>query len=174
MRVVADASALIHSAKDPRFVKILKTLIEKIYIPPAVYQESVARGKEAGKKDVLVLENLLEGGFLILKDLDETGKKIKRGLVKDKDLGEGEMEVVSLARQLGIKRVLMDDQLASEAARILELEPMPITYILILGVGKKVLALREGLELLNRLTEKGYRLSAEDYLAIREKMERLG
>ncbi|MFQ6052551.1 MAG: hypothetical protein ACE5K4_12800 [Candidatus Hydrothermarchaeota archaeon] len=89
MLVVADSSALIHSAKDTRFIKILKQLIKKIYIPPAVYEESFL--KELGKHDVITLERLLEEDFIVIVNLTEKAESVKERL-EDTGLGKGEIE----------------------------------------------------------------------------------
>ncbi len=170
MQAVADTSALIYPAKNLEFIRVLKKLFSGIYIPPAVHKESIVRGKELGKQDALLLEGLVEEGFLIIKPLDDLGRKTKERLSKT-GLGDGEIEAISLAKQLGLDRILIDDKLASEAARILELKPLPTTYILILAVGKGMINFTEGLKILDHVISEGYRLSAEDYIAIKNKIE---
>ncbi|MFQ6052552.1 MAG: hypothetical protein ACE5K4_12805 [Candidatus Hydrothermarchaeota archaeon] len=64
----------------------------------------------------------------------------------------------------------MDDQLASKAARVYELKPIPITYLLILSVRKKIIDAEEGLNILDGMIERGYRLSAEDYVSIKKRL----
>ncbi len=172
MQAVADTSALIYPAKNQEFTRILKKLFQTIYIPPSVHQESIIKGKELGKQDALLLEKMVAEGFLILKPLDESGRKIKEKLLKTKGLGNGEIEVISLAKQLNIKKVLIDDQLASKAARALGLKPIPITYTLILATGKGIINLKEGLKILHQTINEGYHLSAEDYIAIKNKMDK--
>ncbi len=171
MQVVADTSALIYPAKNPGFIRLLKKLFKTIYLPPSVHQVSIVRGRELGKQDALLLERLVEEGFLVIKPLNDAGKKIKKKL-KSTGLGKGEIEAISLAKQLGIDKVLIDDRLASEAARILELKPIPITYLLILATGNSVINLQEGLKILHQIISDGYRLSAHDYIAIKTKMEK--
>lgn len=172
MQIVADTSALIYPAKNLEFIRILKKIFKIIYIPPAVHQESIVRGKELGKQDALLLEKLVEEGFLIIRTLDGAGVKIKDKLSKNKALGSGEIEVISLAKQMGFDKVLIDDKLASEAARVLELKAVPITYVLILAIGKEIISYPEGLKILHQIISEGYRISAEDYIAIKNKMER--
>lgn len=174
MLAVADTSALIHPAKNSEFIGILKKIFDKIYLPPSVYNESIVRGKERGKRDALLLEGLMEEGFLIQKPLNDVGRRIKEKLSKMRGLGDGEIEAISLARQLDMDNILIDDKLASEAARVLGLKPIPITYVLILAVGRGIIKLTEGLEMLDQMIGAGYRLSAEDYMAIRNKMEEAG
>lgn len=171
MQAVADTSALIYPA-NLEFIRILKKLFKTIYIPPTVHQESIVRGKELGKQDALLLERLVEEGFLIIKPLNDQGRKIKGELLKTRGLGSGETEVISLAKQLDIDKVLIDDKLASEAARVLGLKPIPIIYILILAAGKGIVKSTEGLKILHQIISEGYRLSAEDYIAVRNKMEK--
>ncbi len=172
LQIVADTSALIYPAKNPEFIRILKKIFKTIYIPPAVHQESIERGKELGKQDALLLEKLVEEGFLIIKPLDAAGVKIKEKLSRNRALGRGEIEVISLAKQMSFDRVLIDDKLASEAARALELKAVPITYVLILSIGREIISYTEGLKILHQIISEGYRLSAEDYIAIKNKMER--
>lgn len=173
LQAVADTSALIYPAKNSEFIRILKKLFNNIYIPPSVHDESIVRGKELGKQDALLLERLVEEGFLVKKPLDDIGGKIKEKLSKTRGLGGGEIEVISLAKQLGIDKILIDDKLASEAARVLELKPIPITYLLILAAGKGIINFTDGLKILHQMIAEGYRLSAEDYIAIKNKMEKV-
>lgn len=168
--MIADTSALIYPAKNLEFIRIFKKLFKTIYLPPSVYQESIVRGKEMGKRDAFLLERLVEEGFLLIKSLDDVGEKIK-GTLKSMGLGSGEIEVISLAKQLDIDSVLIDDRLASDAAKILELRPIPITYVLILATGKGIIDFKEGLKILHQMIGDGYRLGAEDYIAIKTKME---
>ena len=87
-------------------------------------------------------------------------------------MGSGETEVISLAKQLGTEKVLIDDRLASEAARVLGLKPIPITYVLILAAGKGMINLEVGLEMLHQIISEGYHLNAEDYITVKTKMEK--
>ena len=173
MDVIADTSALIYPAKNPSFTRILKQLFKAIYIPPSVHEEAITHGKELGKQDAVKLEKLSEEGFLILKPLENTAENIKKDLQKTGNLGNGEIEAISLAKQLRIERILIDDKLASEAARIHGLKPIPTTYILIMAIGKGIINLKIGLEILNQMISDGYHLSAEDYVAVKTTMEKV-
>lgn len=79
---MADTSALIYPAKSAEFVQILKKLFKAIYFPPSVHHENIVRGRELGKQDALLLERLVEEGFLVVKPLDDSGRKIKERLIK--------------------------------------------------------------------------------------------
>lgn len=171
MQAVADTSALIYPAKNLKFIQILKKLFKTIYVPPSAHRESIVRGKELGKQDAFLLERLVDEGFLIIRPLDASGRKLKERLLKTKGLGSGEIDAISLAKQLGIDKVLIDDKFASEAARVLGLKPIPITYVLILATGNGMINPAEGLEILHQIINEGYHLSAEDYIAIKTKME---
>ena len=172
MQTVADTSALIYTAKNQEFTQILKKIFQNIYIPPSVHQESIIKGKELGKQDALILEKMIEEDFLILKPLNKYGKEIKEKIQKTKGLGNGEIEAISLAKQMNIEKILIDDQLASKTAKALGLKPIPITYILILATRKGIINLKEGLKILHQTINEGYHLSAEDYIAIKNKMEK--
>lgn len=54
------------------------------------------------------------------------------------------------------------------------MKPVPITYVLIMAVGKKEISFAQGLKILDGIIREGYRLSAEDYIAIKAEMEKIG
>ena len=107
-RIVSNATPLIYLAKIDK-LKLLKAIANRVYIPGAVYQEVVIEGKRLGEKDAYRVEKCINQGWLIV-------KKIKKIFSFDIPLHQGELEVISLAGQEGIKKVLIDDAKARSIA----------------------------------------------------------
>jgi len=62
----------------------------------------------------------------------------------------------------------MDDLVASRTAKLMGIEVRPVVYLLIYWTRISVVGERRAIELLDELVNTGYRLSAKDYLAIKE------
>lgn len=154
LRVVADSSCLIGLAYIKQF-KLLKELLDSIYIPEAVYNEVVIKGKnEPGVKE---LEEAINNGW------------IKRKRVKNKasiealsiTLGRGESEVITLCKELDVDFALIDEKLARDTAELMNIKTMGV-------IGIIDLAIKKGFEvdkrkLVDQLRNKGFRVSDELY-----------
>ncbi|MFQ5853014.1 MAG: DUF3368 domain-containing protein [Candidatus Binatia bacterium] len=106
MILVIDASALITLARINR-LDLLPKLAKKVYIPPAVYDEVVGKGKDRpGSREVM------------------RATWITRRRVRDQravarlraQLGGGEAEAIVLARELSADFVILDDARARQIA----------------------------------------------------------
>ena len=92
-RIVADSSCLIGLAQIELF-GLLKDLFSETYIPRAVYEEVVVKGRgEAGSGET---EFALKDGWISMKDVnDKTAVNALRTI-----LGKGESEVIILCKEL--------------------------------------------------------------------------
>jgi len=59
MEAVSDATPLIHLSKISK-ISYLKKLFDKIFIPKEIYEEVVVKGKELNKKEVVLIEGLID------------------------------------------------------------------------------------------------------------------
>lgn len=121
--VVADASALIGLAKIKK-LKLLQELFKEVYIPMAVYDDVVRRGKgKIGSKEV------------------SQANWIKREKIKDKlavevllsELKDGEAESIILAKELNADLVIIDEKKARTKAIQIGLEVIGVVGILAYG-----------------------------------------
>lgn len=154
LRVVADSSCLIGLAFIERF-KLLKDLFGFIYIPDAVYNEVVLKGKkEVGSNET---QKAINNGW------------IKRKVVKDRalvealaiTLGRGESEVIALCKELDADYALIDEKNARDIAELMNVDTMGV-------IGTIDLAVKKGFEvdkrkLVDQLRNKGFRVSDELY-----------
>jgi predicted nucleic acid-binding protein len=162
LKAVADASSLIHPAKIPRFWRLMKQTFDEILIPEAVYQE-ILQGKEIGSPDVPVVEEEVTKGWIKV-------RKVKARLRLPENLGRGEKEATSLMRESDTDWLLIDDRVASTAARLIGVKTRSTAYLLIYWTRKGVIAPDEALELLDSLVGVGYHLSLRDYLSIKKRI----
>jgi predicted nucleic acid-binding protein len=101
MIVVSDTTPLIGLASIQRF-DVLRQLFGEVYIPPAVYDEAVVKGREEGgaKREVSTAT--------WIKVIEVKNRLAVEALLDEMDLGEA--EAIVLAREIGADWVLMDEK----------------------------------------------------------------
>ncbi len=126
MKVICNSSPLISLLSIKR-IDILEKLFDKIIIPEAVYRE-VFNSKVGS-------ENLKESRFL------EVGKVKDRKFVKllRMQLDYGESEVIALALEQGMDRVMLDDKPARKIADKLDLKVIGTLGVLVLAKEKQII-----------------------------------
>jgi hypothetical protein len=112
-RAVVDTGPLVYLAQLNRLT-LLRDLYA-CYIPPGVLDEIRVWTYEARHTILSAVD-----GWLIVQPIYDTS--LRDHLLPQIDLGEA--EVVALAVELGISRVLLDDQDARRSARLYGLKPM--------------------------------------------------
>jgi len=129
---VTDAGPLIYLAVLGRF-SLLRDIFGRIYLPMAVYEEVVVRG--AGLPGAYETRQAVEMGWL-------QRAQVRNRIPVDALLSEldiGEAEAIVLARELGVKRILVDDSAARTRARLMGLSVTGTIGVLLLarqgGVG---------------------------------------
>jgi len=161
--IVSNATTLIYLAKIGR-IDLLKKVFGEVFIPEEVKIEVVNRGKQSGEKDAYLIEKAINEGWLKVSKTKIIEIPIKLEL--------GEAAVLSLAKNLGLKEVLMDEIPARTAARLLDLTPRGTIYVLLKALEKKEIDSNKFLEILNELVKHGFRLKEEVYLeAVRKARE---
>ena len=154
MQAVSDATPLIHLSKISK-ISYLKKLFDKIFIPKEIYEEVVVKGKELNKKEVVLIEGLIEENFVMVK---ETSSKAEMP-----NLHIGELKAIALCNELKVKNLLIDEKEGYEAAGLVGLNPLRTTALLLRLLNKKLIKFEEYKESLLALSESGYFLSAEAY-----------
>lgn len=153
-RVIADSSTLIGLAQIKQF-ELLKKLFLEVYIPEAVYDEVVIKGKnEVGSEET---EKAIEDGWIVKKAAAD------RIAVQafSSTLGEGESEVIILYKELELDYALIDEKTARGMAEL-----MDVNVIGVIGIID--LAIEMGFDinkrkLVDRLMKKGFRISNRLY-----------
>lgn len=158
--IVSNATPLIYLAKVGK-IDFLKRVFGEVFIPEEVKIEVVDRGKLLGERDAYVIEKAIGEGWLKVLTTEIVEVPIK--------LESGEVAVLSLAKKLGLREVLLDEVSARVAARLLDLTPRGTVFVLLKALEKKEVDLNGFLEVLNQLIRHGFRLKEEVYVeAVRE------
>jgi predicted nucleic acid-binding protein len=163
--IVSNATPLIYLARVGR-LELLKVFGD-VFIPEEVKYEVVERGKELNKKDAYLVEKAIGEGWLKVKKAEAVDIPIK--------LEAGEMAAISLAKNLGIPEVLIDEAPGRAAAELVGLTPRGTLFVLLKALEEGKITLDELLDLLDDLVKEGFRLKEEVYLeAIRKAREIVG
>ena len=149
MTIIADATALILLAK----VSVLEIFVNRnnVIISKIVYEE-VAKGKETGRKDSILVEKLVKENKLNLKT---SNKSIKDSIEKLFNLKAGELEVVSLAYKTK-HTILSDDKKCLSAAKALEIDFITSLDVVAALYKKRIVSKEKALECIDGLEEYGW------------------
>lgn len=155
--IVSNATPLIYLAKIGR-IGLLRNLFGEVFIPEEVKVEVVERGKQLGEGDAYVVEKAVSDGWL----------KVSRAEVVEVpiELDKGEVAALSLAKNMGLGEVLMDEAPARTAARLLGLTPRGTIFVLLKALERGEMDLDLFLESLNELIRYGFRLREEVYIEV--------
>ena len=147
LTAVADASFLIGLCLIDRF-HLLVSLVERLYVAPAVWNEVVVRGGERpGAREVQ------NSPVVRQQEIQNTQALQSLRLF----LGSGEAESIVLAQETAQAVLFADDLRARKAAQEAGIRTMGIAGFLLLA--KQNGLLQEIYPLLKNLQEKGFRLS---------------
>ncbi len=113
-RWVTNASPLIFLAKLDR-LELLQTAASEVLVPPAVLEEVLARPDEASDQVRNASRSWLRR--------KAPGKPEEVELLKI-EIGPGEAQAITLAREVRADRIVLDDLDARRKARILGLKPV--------------------------------------------------
>lgn len=155
--IVSDSTPLIYLAKIGR-LQLLKEFFKEVIISEEAWKEVVKKGKEEKCPDAFVVERAMKEGWIkthqvkIIKGLDEFG------------IDEGEAEGISLAVNLKLKEVLVDQTHARLAAKTLGLKPIGTIFVLLKALKKGILNYDGYLTNLEDLVKAGFRMSDDVYL----------
>lgn len=162
--IVSNATPLIYLAKIGR-IELLRNIWGEVAIPEEVKIEVVDRGKALQERDAYVIEKAIDEGWLKVLRAETVKLPIKLGL--------GEAAVLSLAKKLRIKDVLMDEVLGRTAAKLLGLQPRGTVYVLLKALERREIDLNEFLEALRQLITCGFRLKEEVYMEAVKEAQRI-
>ncbi|MBI5224241.1 DUF3368 domain-containing protein [Candidatus Micrarchaeota archaeon] len=162
--IVSDASPLIQFAKVGR-LNLLVELFGKIIIEQSVEEEVVIRGLEGGHSDAILVKKYIEEGKIIVKRSKKP--KVFRGL------HEGESKTISLAGELKISEVLMDEEEGRVAAKSVGLIPRGTLFVLVEAVRKGKIQKKDAKEIFSEMLNNGFRLSANYAQIFLDRLEEL-
>jgi len=158
-KVVSDTSSLIGLVQI-NLLEILKEIFLEIYIPSAVYDEVVIKGK--GKTGSDEIKNAVTAGWLIKKSVHD--ELAVNALLTN--LNKGEAEVIILAKELKLDYAIIDEKTARNIAKL-----MNVNTIGVIGVIN--MAVMAGIEIdkknaIDQLRKVGFRISEKLYKKILE------
>jgi len=162
--IVSNASPLIYLAKVGR-MGLLRKVFGEVLIPDEVKVEVVDRGKELGEGDAYVIESAINEGWLKVLSAESMEIPIR--------LERGEAAVLSLAKKLGLREVLVDEVSARTAARLLDLTPRGTVFVLLRALERREVELNEFLETLSKMIRQGFRLKEEVYVEVVREARRI-
>ena len=154
--IISNATPLIYLAKADQ-LSLLYEMFETIFIPDAVYREVVIHGKNKEETDAFRVEGAVKDGWIVV-------KKVKKICDIELSIHPGEVEVLSLAREMAIKVVLMDDTKARIAAELAGLRPKGTLWLLLNAVKGKILDFDRFLIVLEDIVKSGFYLKEEVFL----------
>lgn len=140
---------------------IFKQLEGEKIIPTEVYKQVVTEGKNQGYADALISEDLVNKGVIKVVQVAENGfKEMLKSL--EKELHEGELEVLTLAKNKGGVAVL-DESIAREVGSVLRIEVRGTLFLIFLMVRKRELKKEEAKNKVDLMIRNGFRLGHEEY-----------
>ena len=155
--MIANSTPLIYLAKLGK-LDLLKDFFKKIYVPEAVKREVVDQGKELYEPDALIIEQAINEGWIVVKNVTALE------LLKHAGIDLGELEAISLAVKMKCNDVLLDQTHARIAAGLVGLKPKGTIFVLLKALKKNKIDYEEYLSLLESLINVGFRMSEEVYL----------
>ena len=146
LSAAADSSFLIGLAFAEQ-VHLLDSMFERVFVPPAVWQEVVLRG--AGRPGAAILDSVR-----VLEQ--RSADNLQAVALLEVFLGPGESETLVLAQESGCDLVLLDDLRARKAAQNAGLRTIGVVGFLL--AAKRQGYVEELGPLLDRLISQGFRL----------------
>lgn len=163
--VVSNATPLIYLAKVKK-LDLLKSIFGKIFISEEVKKEVVDEGKKLNKTDAFLVEKGIEEGWIKV-------KKVVSWVDTQIEIDQGEISVISLAKENKISGVLIDETPARIAAKLAGLKPKGTIFVLLEAIKLKLIDFEEFLEILEKLVEEGFRLKEVVYLKAIEEARKI-
>lgn len=166
---VSNSTPLIYLAKIGR-LKIIKGVLGRIFIPEAVFEEAVTKGKALNISDAFIIEKAV-GKWIIKEQIKPEIDTEYRFLDTNIRLGLGEREAIKLCKQLNAKYLIADDKEARRVSKMLNITPIGTCSIIIQAYKQKMITKNEAKETLNDLLKAGFRIDLELYRRILHEIE---
>ncbi len=163
--IVSNSTPLIYLAKINK-LGLLKIIYNEVFISEEVKKEVVDEGKRLKKLDANLVEKEINEGRIKV-------KKVSSLIEVPIELDKGEASTITLAKKLGIKEVLIDEDSARTAAKMLGLIPRGTLFILLKALKLNKIDFDEFLKVLDDLLKEGFRLREEVYLKVIKEAKRI-
>jgi predicted nucleic acid-binding protein len=154
IRVAIDSSCLIGLAQVKQF-ELLKELFSEIYIPHAVYDEVVVKGKgESGSDET---ESAVKEGWILKKTVNDD--VAIRALTTI--LGKGEAEVIILCKELKLEYAVIDERTARDMAVLMGINTIGVLGIIDLAIERGFAIDKK--KVIDQLINLGFRINDKLY-----------
>jgi len=150
MITISNSSPIMYLAKINK-IKLLKSFYNKILIPQEVYREVVEEGRKLNQKEVVLIEEAIDEGFISIKEV-----KVIKKFERFSQLHDGEIHAISLCLDLKQDNILIDDKEAYSLCKLLDLVPVRTTAVLLMLLKEKIIDYNEFKDSLKNLSKEGY------------------
>lgn len=142
-------------------------------VTPEVKTEVVDRGKAERYSDAYVVEEALNERWLKEHKLTQENSRKAKTLMEMTGIDLGEAQVIFLAKQKGEKEVLIDQSNVRRVAKHLGLHPRGTIFVILSATRKNLITKDDAKEILARLIDANFYLSAKTYHEALKAIERL-
>jgi predicted nucleic acid-binding protein len=167
MRVIADASILIHLSAIGRF-HLLRKFFEEVIIPEGVYAEVVVEGW--GFSGSLETSEAIKDGVLKVKQVIDK-EKVKE-ISKEYRISVSNAEVIQLAKEMNVEIVLANEEEVREIAEAAGFKVRGCLGILMDAVKNRLITPKQATQDIDNLVNSGYRISDEIIKIVKESLRR--
>lgn len=169
-KVVSNLSPLIYLAKIGR-LNLIKNVYGQIWIPEAVFNETVTQGKILKITDASIIQQAV--GKWILKERISSETDLKYAFLDENNkIGLGENQALKLCKQLNADIFVVDDKEARRVSRILEIKPIGTCGILVQAHRKSLISTNEAEQVLDNLIRAKFRIDSTLYSSIIKKLRK--
>lgn len=163
-KVVSNSSPLVYLAKIGR-LNLIRDVYGQIWIPEAVFNETVTQGKILKIIDASIIEEAVGNWVLRERVSSETDSKYAF-LDEDNRMGLGEKQALKLCKQLDADIFIVDDKEARRVSRILKIKPIGTCGILVQAHKKGLISTNEVEQVLDDLIKAKFRVDSTVYRLI--------
>lgn len=169
---ISNASPLIHLARTGK-LHLLKEIFNSVQIPSEVKVETIDRGKAEKYSDAHVIDEALNQGWLKEHRLTDKNARKAHALMEMTGIDLGEAQVIILAKQKNEQEVLIDQSSVRKVARHMGLNPRGTIFVIITATKNNLITKEEAKQMLARLIDANFHLSAKIYSEALTTIEKL-
>jgi len=161
---VSNSSPLIYLTRIGR-LSLVRDVYGKIWIPEAVFSETVTQGKRLQIIDASIIEKAV-GDWIIKEEIKQEFALKYDFLDRNEKLGLGERDALKLCKQLNADIFIADDKEARRVAKLLKLKHIGTCGILIKAHKQGLISTREASDMLDDLIRIHFRMEPALYRRI--------
>jgi len=168
-KAVSDSTPLILLAKIGR-LELLKTIFNNIYIPEAVTNKVVTKGKNLNQPDAYIIEKATKTWIHETPVTNEINTEYIY-LDTNTRLDEGEKQALKLCKQLNAPYFIADDKEARKVAKLLNIKPIGTLGVTIQALKNGAITQKEAENIVDDVITSGLRIDTTLYKKILDIIE---